>query len=581
MTQENQPSSLADIVTASGHIAYDWDLVADTITWQGPWQDLFGNGCEPPHDAQTFASLIYPDDHHLVFTESPVSFDREYRLRLPPDGHLMWITEHGVTSYRDGHAVRQQGLLRIVDSPENNIRLPLFSSQDLDSLTGLPNRATMLAQMDQVLRGLKHFKQISAYLTVSIDKMAFVNEAIGMKAADTLLLNVAERLTTLVPPRTLVARVGGDVFGILLPGQGQVAQGLAESILNSFRNTPVETSASPYHISVSIGGVRLVGQNLNTAEIMIRAEQALHEARSNGRNQYIEYRESAARIRETRERLNIGERIKQALKRNEIHLAFQPVTDTETGAILFYEALARVFDDDGQMMAADKFIPIVEQHGLAPEFDRHILDLAVHEMEKYDELHLAVNISGLTASEAAWPQHIQQVLKQHPHVARRLIVEITETAAIINVEETQRLIQTLESLGGKVALDDFGAGSTSIRHLRTLKLAIMKIDRELIVNLTNNKEQQHLVRMLNSIAHGFNLKTIAEGVETEELAQWLRQEKIDMMQGYYFGRPSLDRPWLEMKNNGATEIRLETILGEQNGVTEVRVASLIQPQASA
>src|SRR5262249_22482557 len=131
-------------------------------------------------------------------------------------------------------------------------------------------------------------------------------------------------------------------------------------------------------------------------------------------------------------------------------------------------------------------------------------------------------------------------------------VEITETAAIVDVSETRRFVDTLKELGGQVSLDDFGAGFTSIRHLRALSLSIMKIDKDLLHDLLKNPEQQHLVRMLIGIARGLGMKTVAEGVETAAIAEWLRGEKIDMMQGYYFGRPSLDRPWAQEKSGDIT-----------------------------
>ena len=142
------------------------------------------------------------------------------------------------------------------------------------------------------------------------------------------------------------------------------------------------------------------------------------------------------------------------------------------------------------------------------------------------------------------------VLGNRHDVAERLIIEITETAAIVDVEETRRFVDQLRALGGSVALDDFGAGFTSIRHLRSLSLSIMKIDKDLLHNLLTQPQQQHLVRMLIELARGLGLKTVAEGVETADIADWFRREKVDMMQGYFFGKPSLDRPWLQKPVHG-------------------------------
>jgi diguanylate cyclase (GGDEF)-like protein len=561
MVDTSLSSSLADIVAASGHIGYTWDLQTDHLIWFGPWQQLFGaERSYPPYNAETLAAAILPDDHYLVFNDGAETIDREYRLRRP-DGRLIWVFEHGTTDHENGRAVRQRGLLRIIDTPGRRNHPLSVLAQERDPLTGRPTRATMLAELKRILEGPGNIKQTSAYLVVSIDKMSFVNEAVGTKAADALLCGAADRLAEMCPPNAIMARVGGVMFGVLLPKTAQDMPALADSLLQSFRDKPIITPAAPIHVTISIGSVRLCDLNTDAEEIMIRAEQALHEARQRGRNQYVEYRESAARAQENRAVLDIGERVKEALKNDKLRLAFQPIIDAESGRVLFYEALARLFRDDGSLMPAAEFVPVVEKQGLALEFDRHVLNLALREMEAAPELRLAVNISGLTAADAGWPTHMERLLSSRPNVAKRLIIEITETAAIMDVAETKRLVETLNQLGSQVALDDFGAGSTSIRHLRSLSLSIMKIDRELLLNLIDNDEQQLLVRMLIGLAHGLNLKTVAEGVETEEVAEWLRAEKVDMMQGYFFGRPSLEHPWRELKGAEATEVATLSVLG--------------------
>ncbi len=549
---EQIPSSLADIVAASGHIAYSWDLQKDELVWMGPWQKLFGEGVQPPNNAETLARSVLPDDHYLVFNDSAAAFDREYRLRHA-DGRVIWVSERGTTEYDNGRPVRQCGLLRAIDGPQQRLFPMASASNERDHLTGRLNRAGLLGQLNRFLQDSKDIRQNSAYFVVGIDNMAFVNEAVGTKPADTILCSVADRLSNLSPIKSIVGRSGGDTFGIILPGQAHEAEQLTDRILQSFRDRPVITAAASIHITVSIGYMLIGDSKLDAREIMIRTEQALREARQRGRNQFVKYQESPVRSQENRNVLEIADRVKQALKFDRLKLAFQPIIETETNQVLFYEALARLFRDDGRMMPAAEFIPIVEQQGLAPELDRHVLSLAVKELEGHKDLRLAVNISGITAALPDWPDYMRKVLEPRPDVAKRLIVEITETAAIMDVAETKRLVESLKTLGSQIALDDFGAGSTSIRHLRTLSLSIMKIDRELLLNLIGNSEQQHLVRMLIQIARGLGLKTVAEGVETEDVAQWLRQEKVDMMQGYYFGRPSLDRPWLDLKGAEAPE----------------------------
>lgn len=536
-------SVMPDILTASGHIGYQWDLVQDKISWVGPWQHLFGpDRLMPPENALEFSAFVLANDHHIIFAETNPSYDRSYRLKKD-NGGLLFVHEHGTTDFENGKAVRQQGLLRLIDQPEQQNSLYSLSP-DRDVLTGRPNRACMVSIIEKLVRNSKQNRQQSAYMVVGIDKLAFVNEAMGTKAADALICAVADRLNDLCPTRAIVGRVGGDTFGILLPNMAKDMETLAARILANFHDHAISAEGACLHLSVCIGCMPFADTQSEAYELMIYAEQALHEANQLGLGQKVTYIESARRAQQNRNILEISERVKLALKNNTLKLAFQPVVDAHNGTVVFYEALSRLFNHDGSPMPAGEFIPVVEQMGLAPEFDRHVLDLAISELEAADNLSLAINISGLTAALPDWPSYVESKLADKPTVASRLIIEITETAAILDIQKMKELVSVLRGLGCELSLDDFGAGSTSIRHLRDLDFSIMKIDRDLLINLTTNAEQQHLVRMLIAMAHGLDLKSVAEGIEDEETAQWLRNEGIDLLQGYHLGRPSFDKPWL-------------------------------------
>ena len=312
MTNKPPPSSafsLADVVADSGHVGYHWDLQTDHLTWFGPWQQLFGEGiAEPPHNAETLALAVMPDDHYLVFSDGANVFDHEYRL-CQPDGRIIWVAEHGTTDHDNGRPVRQRGLLRIIEGPQKRTMATSSLTQDRDPLTGRLNRASMLAQIGRILEGPRNVTQASAYMVIGIDNMAFVNEAVGTKAADILISSVAGRLCQMSPIKAVVGRVNGDMFGILMPGLEHETLPLAERILQSFRDRPVTTATASVHITLSIGSIRLTGQPKDAREIMIRAEQALSEAHKRGRNLHIEYQVSAERAQENRAVLEIAERV--------------------------------------------------------------------------------------------------------------------------------------------------------------------------------------------------------------------------------------------------------------------------------
>ena len=534
------PSDLVELLSAAGDVAYDWDLAADSISWYGASEKIF-SGQTPPQDSQSLYHALHPDDRHIVFSGELNTFDRQFRIKTGTAG-VLWINERGaVENDRNTNPIRQRGVWRLIDQPAQGFST--VSEDTHENLTGVLKRTPLQVQLGRAIEGAKGAKRVAAYIAVGVDRMAFVNEAVGTDAGDCVLRGVATRLAQIIPNRASLGRVSGDVFGILLPEPlGNDLQLLSEKIIQDFRDAPVIAANAPMHITVSIGGVRLPTVAKSANEAMIFAEQALHMARQRGRDVFVEYIDSPERAQENRQLLELSERVKRAFKNKGFRLAYQPIVDANSGKPILYEALVRMFGDDGKPISAALFVPLIEQNGLAMELDKLVLDMAVRDMEECPTLSLAVNVSGFTASQAEWPNYVRKVLEAHPGIMSRLVIEITETAALVNIAETLRFVDTVREFGGRISLDDFGAGATSIRYLRELGLSIMKIDKDLLKDITTNHEQQHLVTVLIELARGLHIQTVAEGVETEDVATWLRSARVDYMQGYYYGKPSLDRP---------------------------------------
>jgi len=225
-------------------------------------------------------------------------------------------------------------------------------------------------------------------------------------------------------------------------------------------------------------------------------------------------------------------------------LAFQPVVCAATGIVDYFECLLRMRDEKGSVVPAGEFISVIEELGLIGRIDRYVLGSTIEELATDPDVRLGFNISGLTACDRPWLRLLISQLRHRPELARRLVVEITETAALSDIEESARFVDTLRGLGCRVALDDFGAGHTSLRHLQILPVDIVKIDGSLVRNLTKRPQCRVFLRHLLGLAKGFGLGTIAECVESAEEAALLRSEGIEYLQGYHFGRPSLERAWL-------------------------------------
>jgi EAL domain-containing protein (putative c-di-GMP-specific phosphodiesterase class I) len=209
---------------------------------------------------------------------------------------------------------------------------------------------------------------------------------------------------------------------------------------------------------------------------------------------------------------------------------------------------------DGQIVPAGDFVPILEQLGFIRLIDRYVLDKALAELAAHPDVRLGFNISGLTAADRPWLRALTSQLRNRAEIASRVIIEITETAALYDIEESARFVSALRETGCRVALDDFGAGHTSLRHLQTLAVDTVKIDGSFVRNLGGSPDNQVFLRHLLGLAKGFGFHTVAEGVETANVAAILQREGIGYLQGFYYGRPSLDRPWVAAAGNRAAKL---------------------------
>ena len=243
----------------------------------------------------------------------------------------------------------------------------------------------------------------------------------------------------------------------------------------------------------------------------------------------------------------IGEAVQTALRQDRVVFAFQPVVSAATGQVDYYECLFRLREANGTLMAAGEFIQEIERFGYIRLVDRHILDMVLAAAAANPDVTLGFNISALTTADRPWLRSLTSRLRAQPGLARRLVVEITETAALYDIEESARFVSALRRAGCRVALDDFGVGHTSLQHLQSLTLDMVKIDRSFISDIATNSESRVFVRHLLGLAKGFGFGTIAEGVESEEAAEILRREGVDYLQGHHLGRASLEPPWLRPK----------------------------------
>jgi EAL domain-containing protein (putative c-di-GMP-specific phosphodiesterase class I) len=244
--------------------------------------------------------------------------------------------------------------------------------------------------------------------------------------------------------------------------------------------------------------------------------------------------------------------VRNALREDRLLLAFQPVVCAATGEVDYFECLLRMRTEQGDIVAAAEFITPVEELGMIGLIDRYVLEKTVEALAADPAVRLGFNVSGLTVSDRAWLRSLTALLRRRPDLGPRLVVEITETAALGDIAESAHFVDTLRQAGCRVALDDFGAGYTSLRHLQALPVQIIKIDGSLIRQMTSKSNTRVFLRHLLGLARSCGLTTVAESVELPDEAALLRLEGISRLQGYLIGRPTVERSW-----RGTNRLRLD------------------------
>jgi EAL domain-containing protein (putative c-di-GMP-specific phosphodiesterase class I) len=294
--------------------------------------------------------------------------------------------------------------------------------------------------------------------------------------------------------------------------------------------------------TVSVGAVLLPEHAASAQAAIGRGLQALDFARTRPNDHFALYQHSERRESERRRAVAMADEVVRALNERRMMLALQPIVTSKSREPELYECLLRMQRPDGTILPARDFIPVAEQFGLIRLVDFRVLELAAELLRDLPHVNLALNVSAATAGDDQWLAGLEALVAKDRSLAGRLTVEITETAAIADVQETIRFVKALKALGCRVALDDFGAGYTSFRSLRMLGVDMVKIDGSFIQNLGDQAEDELFVRTLIELARGFGITTVGEWVADERTARLLEKAGVAYMQGYLFGAPELAPP---------------------------------------
>jgi EAL domain-containing protein (putative c-di-GMP-specific phosphodiesterase class I) len=341
-----------------------------------------------------------------------------------------------------------------------------------------------------------------------------------------------------------MGRFSGNKFGLILKNCTVDDMNVAaERFLAGIRDEVVPTRSGPVSVTASIGAVSLPRYARNTDEAVNRAHETLDAAKRRRAGSFAAWRPNAERDAQRRVNIRVTDEIVTALNERRIKLAYEPVVSAATREGAFHECLVRMDQGDGQVLLAPDIVPVAERLGLIRLVDHRVLELVVAELAAAPDIRLSLNISPDTTMDPDWWAGIESLMRAHPGVAERLIVEITETVAIQDIDDVRAFVSRLKNFGSRIAIDDFGAGYTSFRNLRKLGVDIVKIDGAFVQNITHSADDRAFVQTLIDLARRLDIKTVAEWVQDEEAANMLREWGCDYIQGRLIGLASADRPW--------------------------------------
>lgn len=542
----NQRLKLA--IEGAGEGVWEWDVARHKITYTLMFKEIAGcldqGLAEHPHRWQ---SLVHPHDlqrmdramEDYVQGKTP-SYSCEYRIRCK-DGSWRWIHSRGVLVEKaaDGKPLRVAGMINdITERKEADERI--WHLANFDTLTSLPNRRLFRDRLAHAVIEAQRRQWRAALLFIDLDGFKQVNDLYGHDSGDALLFDAAHRIQQCVRQSDTVARLGGDEFTIILSdlhGREHIEQ-IAQNVLDAL-NQPFLIGGEKAFVSGSVG-IAVYPDDAGSPEELIRkADQAMYAAKSAGKNQFSYF------TREMDEkahlRLRLIQELRKALQSGQVKVHYQPVVELQSGRVIKAEALARWTHPQFGNVEPSLFIPLAEESGMINAIGDFVFKEAAFRLKRWNALvaiplQVSVNKSPIQFSskeQDSWLGHLRQLGLPPDCVT----VEVTEGVLLDMSENVSSKLLEYRDAGIQVAIDDFGTGYSSLAYLQKFDIDFLKIDKSFIQDLPSNQDNRSIAESIIAMAHKLGLKVIAEGVESQEQMEILRQAGCDFGQGYYFSQP--------------------------------------------
>lgn len=532
------------ILDATNDGIWDWDLLTGEVYFSDKWYDVMGyDKASYIHDGVTFESLVHPQDLEKIkkirkayFNRELEEYECEYRIRTK-DGSYKWLLSRGEAFFNEeGKPIRMIGshmdISKLKEYQQDLKKLAYY-----DQLTGLYNRTYLNEKFSIGVTDTG----IEAMIFVDTDNLKFVNDTLGHTYGDKVIIQVSKKLSSITTPNCSLFRLGGDEFILYLKGveNKNAVENYVKNIISSFK-TPVFIEDNTINITVSVG-VSLFPQDGTTVDNLLKcADMAMYKSKENGKNRYSFFDQTMNE--QVTSRVNIENQFKSALENKEFILHYQPQIDIRTNRIYGFEALVRWQNKELGLVPPFKFICIAEETGFIVPLGEWILRTACKfasdlSKDMNSSFKISINISVTQILQDNFCDMVMDTLKSTELTPSMLELEITESIIMESPELVTKKLQYLRDNGISIALDDFGTGYSSLGYLKNLPINTLKIDKLFIDDITNNSSKNIITDSIISLGHNINLAIVSEGVETEEQLVYLKNNRCDIIQGYFFSKP--------------------------------------------
>ncbi|TAN52581.1 MAG: PAS domain S-box protein [Rhodospirillales bacterium] len=531
---------------------WDWDLKSNRVYYSPRWKNMLGcRDEEVGSSPDDWFARVHPDDadelkaaldSHL--SGATTHIEVEYRIRHN-DGRYRWMLLRGasVADPQTGKAARMAGSQTDI-TERKRTEQQLLHDAFHDGLTGLPNRALFMDRLGQALTRVKRDSTRSfAVMFLDLDRFKYVNDSLGHSAGDSLIVSIARRLDTSRRASDTVARLGGDEFALLIEdvANNESALDIAERLRQAITK-PISLVGQEIFPTASMG-IAIAHQGYERPEeMLIDADLAMYEAKSVGRDRIAIF-EPSMRAHSSKQ-LELGSDLRRAFERNELVMFYQPIIGMENGRISGFEALIRWRHPVKGIVPPGDFIPLAEETGLIIPIGWWVIEESSKRMQAWNtalrndrQMMMSINISARQFKEPGLIDRIADLIEENKLDVTQIKLEITESLLMDNPEVATEWLSNLKALGVSLSIDDFGTGYSSLSYLHRFPFDYLKVDRSFVATMFEKRENMEIVRAIVALGTNLGMRIIAEGVETAEQYEVLKELGCHYAQGYYFSRP--------------------------------------------